>query len=284
MNYGSSWGGVGRGAASRCPAGERPDAAVAVVNEAMVVRAHDRVRETNDPTAHAVVVALREAARKLGTARLADATIFATREPCTMCVGALLESDVEALVYAVANDQDGAAGTIVQLAQHPGAAASDQGGQRDPPRRSTRLVRAASGSLSGARVGRTAGDGGFGILSRGEVSEWLMVPLSKSGVRKHRGSESRPLRHLSPPERTMAALSPALFAHALLVRSLRARLRLPMAAHAAEGRGTNRKCLHRLSSASWRGRLVDYGAALEMRFGETRRGFESRPLRHTLFT
>ena len=98
--------------------GERPDAAVAVVNEAMVVRAHDRVHETNDPTAHAVVVALREAARKLGTARLADATIFATREPCTMCVGALLESDVEALVFAVPNDRDGAAGTVVQLAQH----------------------------------------------------------------------------------------------------------------------------------------------------------------------
>ena len=99
--------------------GERPDAAVAVVDEAMVARAHDRVQETNDPTAHAVVMALREAARKLGTARLADATIFATREPCLMCVGALLESDVEALVYAVANDHDGAAGTVVQLAQHP---------------------------------------------------------------------------------------------------------------------------------------------------------------------
>ena len=40
---------------------------------------------------------------------------------------------------------------------------------------------------------------GFGILSRGEVSEWLMVPLSKSGVRKHRGFESRPLRHLETP-------------------------------------------------------------------------------------
>ena len=86
----------------------------------MVARAHDRVHETNDPTAHAVVVALREAARKLGTVRLADATIFATEEPCAMCVGALLESDVEALVYAVANDRDGAAGTVIQLAQHPG--------------------------------------------------------------------------------------------------------------------------------------------------------------------
>ena len=100
--------------------GERPVAAVAVVDEAMVVRAHDRVQETNDPTAHAVVVALRETARKLGSVRLADATIFSTQEPCPMCVGALLASDIDALVYAVANDRDGAAGSVVQLAQHPG--------------------------------------------------------------------------------------------------------------------------------------------------------------------
>src|SRR3954464_13517590 len=99
--------------------GERPNAAVAVVDEAMVVRAHDRVQETNDPTAHAVVVALRETARKLGSDRLADATIFATQEPCPMCVGALLESDVEALVFALANPKTGAAGSAIQLAQHP---------------------------------------------------------------------------------------------------------------------------------------------------------------------
>jgi tRNA(adenine34) deaminase len=99
--------------------GERPIAAVAVVDEAMVARAHDRVNESNDPTAHAVVVALREAARKLGKDRLASATIFATLEPCAMCVGALLQSDVETLVFAVPNDEDGAAGTILQLAQHP---------------------------------------------------------------------------------------------------------------------------------------------------------------------
>ncbi len=97
--------------------GERPDAAVAVVDEAMVARAHDRVRQANDPTAHAVVVALREAARKLGAERLGQATIFATREPCSMCVGALLESNVEALVFAIPNPVDGAAGSVVQLAQ-----------------------------------------------------------------------------------------------------------------------------------------------------------------------
>jgi tRNA(adenine34) deaminase len=100
-------------------AGARPIAAVAVVNDAMVARAHDRLHESNDPTAHAVIVALREAARRLGTARLAEATIFTTLEPCAMCVGALLETDVEALVYACPNDVDGAAGTVLQLAQHP---------------------------------------------------------------------------------------------------------------------------------------------------------------------
>jgi tRNA(adenine34) deaminase len=97
--------------------GKAPIGAVAVVNDAMVARAHDRVQESNDPTAHAVVVALREASRKLGRDRLADATIFVTREPCPMCVGALLASDVEALVFAVPNQIDGAAGTVMQLAQ-----------------------------------------------------------------------------------------------------------------------------------------------------------------------
>jgi tRNA(adenine34) deaminase len=100
--------------------GERPDAAVAVVNDAMVARAHDHVVGSNDPTAHAVLAALREAARKLGAARLGEATIFATREPCSMCVGALLESNVEALVFAVPDTVNGAAGSAIQLAQHPG--------------------------------------------------------------------------------------------------------------------------------------------------------------------
>ena len=99
--------------------GERPHAAVAVLDEAMVARAHDKVHETDDPTAHAVVLALREAARRVGRARLREATIFATMEPCPMCVGALLASDVEALVFAVPNREAGAAGTLIQLADHP---------------------------------------------------------------------------------------------------------------------------------------------------------------------
>lgn len=99
--------------------GERPQAAVAVLDEAMVARGHNRVRETDDPTAHAVIVALREAARRVGRERLRDVTMFCTMEPCPMCVGALLAADVEALVFAVPNRIDGAAGTMLQLAEHP---------------------------------------------------------------------------------------------------------------------------------------------------------------------
>jgi tRNA(adenine34) deaminase len=100
--------------------GERPQAAVAVVDEAMVARAHDRVQGSNDPTAHAVVVALRDAARRLGADGLREATIFATHEPCPMCVGAMLETDVATLVFAVPDPVDGAAGSVMQLAQHAG--------------------------------------------------------------------------------------------------------------------------------------------------------------------
>jgi tRNA(adenine34) deaminase len=100
--------------------GAPPVGAIAVMNEAMVARGSHRVTKGNDPTAHAVVVALREAARKLATPHLSDVTIFTTLEPCPMCVGALLECDVAALVYAMPNSIDGAAGTVLQLAQHPG--------------------------------------------------------------------------------------------------------------------------------------------------------------------
>ncbi len=100
--------------------GEPPCAAVAVVDEAMVARARDRVRESGDPTAHAVIVAIREAARRLGRERLADVTIFTTIEPCAMCVGALLQANVETLVFAAPDTVNGAAGGAVQLAQSPG--------------------------------------------------------------------------------------------------------------------------------------------------------------------
>ena len=119
MNYELYMGEALAEARSAVAQGERPHAAVAVVDEAMVARAHDRVHESDDPTAHAVVLALREAARRVGKERLREATIFCTMEPCPMCVGAMLASDVEELVFAVPNREAGAAGTLVQLADHP---------------------------------------------------------------------------------------------------------------------------------------------------------------------
>ena len=182
-----------RAAVSR---GERAHAAVAVLDEAMVARGHDRVIETNDPTAHAVIVALREASRRLGTARLQGVTIFSTIEPCAMCVGALLNSDVDALVYAAPiggrrRRQRPPAGRA------PGSRQPLEDRQRHPARRGRRALRLSDqGGLN-----RTPD-----ILRRGEVSEWLMVPLSKSGVRKHRGFESHPLRQRSPRGCALRAL------------------------------------------------------------------------------
>ncbi len=99
--------------------GGPPVGAIAVMNDAMVARGSNRVAEGSDPTAHAVIAALRAAARKLGTTSLHDVTIFTTLEPCPMCVGAMLECEAAALVYAAPNPVSGAAGTVVQLAADP---------------------------------------------------------------------------------------------------------------------------------------------------------------------
>ena len=278
--------------------GERPNAAVAVVDEAMVVRAHDRVQETNDPTAHAVIVALRETARKLGSVRLADATIFSTQEPCAMCVGAMLESDIEALVYAVANSRDGAAGTVIQLAQHPSlprrikvvsgirrdeaealfAPLATVGGRAGRvwyplPRRGVRVVDGAALEKRCAKAPRVRIPPSPPRSS--PDAPWVRCRLRSSLT--HLGVRS--LRSSAPPSQGTPGGGTSLHPSA-------------MSAYAAEGRGTigdepplRRKVVAPTGAstarASRRGRLVDYGAALEMRFGATRRGFESRPLRHS---
>ena len=98
--------------------GEVPVGAVAVLDDAMIARDHDRMLLTEDPTAHAVLLTVQAAARKLGR-RLSDVTIFTTHEPCAMCVGALLETRVRALVYAMPDEVRGAAGSLTDLARHP---------------------------------------------------------------------------------------------------------------------------------------------------------------------
>ena len=97
--------------------GETPIGSVAVLDDAMIARDHDRTLLDEDPTAHAVMLTIRAAARRLGTRRLSDVTIFTTKEPCPMCVGALLETQVRALVFAVPDERRGSAGTVLQLAR-----------------------------------------------------------------------------------------------------------------------------------------------------------------------
>ena len=103
-------------AAAAVAGGERPDGAVAVVDEAMVARGRPGLRSTGDPTSHAVVQVIREAARRLGRPSLAGVTVFCVVEPCTMCVGALLESDADGVVFALADPLQGACGSTTQLA------------------------------------------------------------------------------------------------------------------------------------------------------------------------
>ena len=99
--------------------GEEPIGSVAVIDDAMIARDHDRSALQGDPTAHAVLLTVQAAARKLGTRRLAEATIFTTHEPCAMCVGALIEARVRALVFAVSDAERGAAGGVTNLARNP---------------------------------------------------------------------------------------------------------------------------------------------------------------------
>jgi tRNA(adenine34) deaminase len=99
--------------------GETPIGAVAVLDDAMIGRDHDRRRQSTDPTAHAVLRTVQAAAHKLDGRRLSEVTIFTTREPCAMCVAALVEARVEVLVFATPDPQRGGAGSVLDLARNP---------------------------------------------------------------------------------------------------------------------------------------------------------------------
>ena len=100
-------------------AGEVPVGAVLVHQDAVLVRAQNRVLRDNDPTAHAEVVALRAAGQALGNHRLNGCTLFVTLEPCAMCAGALVHARVDRVVYATADPKAGAAGSVLSVINHP---------------------------------------------------------------------------------------------------------------------------------------------------------------------
>lgn len=88
-------------------AGEVPVGAVLVLRDEVIVCAHNSTASSGDPTAHAEMSCIQQAARALGSWRLCDATLYCTLEPCAMCAGAMLQSRVGTLVYGARNALSG---------------------------------------------------------------------------------------------------------------------------------------------------------------------------------
>jgi tRNA(adenine34) deaminase len=99
--------------------GEVPIGAVLVHEGRIIARAGNRTIRDCDPTAHAEIVALREAARVLGNYRLADTTLYVTIEPCSMCAGAMIQARVTRLVYGADEPRGGAVQSCFQVLAHP---------------------------------------------------------------------------------------------------------------------------------------------------------------------
>src|SRR2546423_1396445 len=96
--------------------GEVPVGAVVVVGGEIVATAHNETIRAHDPTAHAELLALRRAARRLKTHRLTDAVLHVTLEPCAMCVGAMIQARIASLVFACRDPKAGAVVSLHELA------------------------------------------------------------------------------------------------------------------------------------------------------------------------
>jgi tRNA(adenine34) deaminase len=101
-------------------AGEVPIGAVVAVGGEIVGRGYNHPISATDPTAHAEIAAIREAAQRLGNYRLTGATLCVTIEPCLMCVGALVHARIATLVYGAAEPRTGAVASTVQGGELPG--------------------------------------------------------------------------------------------------------------------------------------------------------------------
>lgn len=100
-------------------AGEVPVGALVINNGEIIGRAGNRNLRDHDPTAHAEIVALRQAAKHLGNHRLTGSVLYATIEPCAMCAGAMVHARISRLVYGARDMKAGAAGSILEVINHP---------------------------------------------------------------------------------------------------------------------------------------------------------------------
>src|SRR5437763_282055 len=100
-------------------AGEVPVGAVIVLNDTLVAAGFNQPISTNDPTAHAEVVALRKAGQSLQNYRLHGATLYCTVEPCMMCAGAIIHARIARVVFGTPDPKAGAAGSIYNVLTDP---------------------------------------------------------------------------------------------------------------------------------------------------------------------
>jgi tRNA(adenine34) deaminase len=100
--------------------GEVPVGAIVLCEGKVVGRGWNRNLADSDPTAHAEVVALREAGKNVGNHRLGDCELFATIEPCAMCAGAMIHARLKRLVYGADDPKAGAVHSVLQVLNHPG--------------------------------------------------------------------------------------------------------------------------------------------------------------------
>lgn len=95
--------------------GEVPVGAVVVKDGIIIAAAHNMREQLKDPSAHAEIIAMREAAKALGDWRLSGCNLYVTLEPCPMCAGAISQSRLELLVYGAFDEKAGCAGSVYEL-------------------------------------------------------------------------------------------------------------------------------------------------------------------------
>ena len=108
-----------REAALAAAGGDVPVGAVAALGDEIIARGRNMREALNDPTAHAEILAIREAAMKLGRWRLHDLTLYVTIEPCAMCAGAIVLARIPRIVFGAKDPKAGGCGSVFQIVQEP---------------------------------------------------------------------------------------------------------------------------------------------------------------------
>ncbi len=94
---------------------EIPVGAIIVIDGRVIARAHNKKESLNDPTAHAEILAIRDASTLLNTWRLENATLYVTKEPCPMCAGAIINARIRSVVYGCADPKNGAVESLYKM-------------------------------------------------------------------------------------------------------------------------------------------------------------------------